>query len=448
MSAVLLAASSVRRPAVAAAVVGLLAIALPRPAVAHPLGAPATALIELTDPATVRITWTPNPDDLVALARHLGLATAADDALTEEESTALAASDAFRAYVEEGLRATQAGAPCRTTVTAATDASNTPVAVTCPVPLAEAAATMELTLLTDIDERYTTLAIAPGNVRDTEVLFTAASPTHRLETRDGDVAVVEAPREDDGGTTLGGAGNRDTRLVALVQDPGRLGTVSVLAALGLAALVGAAHALAPGHGKAVAAAYLVGDRGRPRHAVALGVVVAAMHSLSTLVLGLVLWRARASIDLAGLSGGLRLASGGVIVAVGVVLLRKRWAERRHRPGHAHDPHDHHHDHADPLSRGGLAALAAAGGLLPSPTGVLVVVGALTVGRLALGISLVAAFSVGLAATVTATGLVALAGRDLLRRGVHDRVEAATTWLPIAGAVAVIVVGLVVAATGR
>src|SRR5438067_2631376 len=93
--------------------------------------------------------------------------------------------------------------------------------------------------------------------------------------------------------------------------------------LGLALLFGAAHALAPGHGKTVMAAYLVGTRGRPRDAVMLGVVVSAMHTASVLVLGVVLFHVSRSTSLDRLYPVMTLAGGVVVVGVGGWLLRSR-----------------------------------------------------------------------------------------------------------------------------
>ena len=85
-------------------------------------------------------------------------------------------------------------------------------------------------------------------------------------------------------------------------------------------------------------------------------------------------------------------------------------------------------------------LAGSGGIVPSPSAVIVLVSAFVLGRVALGLALIAAFSIGLAATLTAVGLALLWARDALERR-HDRWLAR---LPAAGATALIVAGTVVA----
>jgi nickel/cobalt exporter len=114
----------------------------------------------------------------------------------------------------------------------------------------------------------------------------------------------------------------------------------------------------------------------------------------------------------------------------------RLGERR--PGHEH-PHDHGHR---PLSRRGLTALAMSGGLLPSPTALVVLLAAVSLGRLAFGVGLIVAFGLGLAAALAAIGVLAVRARDLVTRGSWHRVTAA---LPIVSAAAILVVGVVLTA---
>lgn len=270
--------------------------------------------------------------------------------------------------------------------------------------------------------------------------------------------------------TGNGSARSSGGFAALVtRDAGSL--AALLGLLALAAGFGAVHALGPGHGKTVMAASLVGTRGRARDAVALGVVVSLMHTASVLVLGLVLVRLDRSVATERVYGWLELVAGGVVVVAGLVLLRGRWRASRahghgHDHGHAHDHghgHDHGHDHAHdhggdhhghqhaalpagvaPLSRRGLVALGMAGGLFPSPTGVVVLVSAFSADRVGVGLALVGAFSVGLAATLTAVGVAVVRGRAVLERAASRRAMRA---LPVVGALALVVAGTVLAARG-
>ncbi len=282
--------------------------------------------------------------------------------------------------------------------------------------------------------------------------------------------------------------------------------LSLLVLLGMFALAmgfGAVHALAPGHGKTVMAAYLVGTRGRPRDAVLLGAIVSFMHTASVLVLGAALFQVSRSVAPDRVYPWLQLASGVAIAVYGIalVVIRRRALRRstarpvepvppvivdldlvpvrdrvlvgvgapvaephdhdhhdhqHHDHDHDHDPHDHGHHHGPgghvhelpddvpPLSRRGLVVLATAGGLFPSPSALIVLIAAFTLGRVVLGLALIGAFSIGLAITLTGVGLALVYGRAIAeRRGVLRTVR----WLPLASAVAIVILGLVFAAEG-
>jgi nickel/cobalt transporter (NicO) family protein len=209
----------------------------------------------------------------------------------------------------------------------------------------------------------------------------------------------------------------------------------------IALVVGALHALAPGHAKAVAAAYFAGSQGRRRDAVALGVIVAGMHTGSVLVLGLTMESLlRGPLPPEVLTPWMMLASGALVVGLGVWLLVRQIRARR-----LGGEHHHHHLPAgvSPFSRRGLLLIGVAGGLLPSPSAFLVLLTAVATGRLGFGLLLIVAFSIGLAATVASVGLAARAGREVLRRRAEDsslarRVSAA---VPLASAIVILVAGL-------
>lgn len=227
----------------------------------------------------------------------------------------------------------------------------------------------------------------------------------------------------------------DQRLLRVFDVPGAVG-VAVLTALA----VGALHALAPGHGKSLTAAYLLGTHGRRRDALALGTSVAVMHTLSVAVVAVAWWGLLGVgvLDTRPAVAALQVVAGVAAVGIGVVLVRRRRARRAHHDhhdhGHHHD-HDHHHGPVDPEARldlrGGVVALAAAGGLVPSPSAFLVLVSGLVSGRVALAAVLVAAFGVGMAATLTFVGSATLRGRDALERSSrrHPALSRLTARLP-------------------
>jgi nickel/cobalt transporter (NicO) family protein len=179
-----------------------------------------------------------------------------------------------------------------------------------------------------------------------------------------------------------------------------LGAGAVALALLLAAFWGAAHALTPGHGKAIVAGYLVGSRGKPRHAFALGAIVTVTHTIGVFALGIVTLALSAFVVPEQLYPWLTLVSGLLVVGVGASVLRSRLRPRAHH----HHHHHHHHYHHDARS---LLGVGVAAGLLPCPSALVVLLSAIALHRVGLGLALIVAFSVGLAATITAIGLVAV-----------------------------------------
>ncbi len=148
----------------------------------------------------------------------------------------------------------------------------------------------------------------------------------------------------------------------------------ILAALIVAFLLGAAHALTPGHGKTIVAAYLVGSRGTLKHAAFLGATVTFTHTIAVFALGvaaLFLFRYVVPEQITRVLGAI---SGVSIVAIGSWMLSKRLSSKRHSHAHVHDHHEHGHTHhhgpgghthmPDEISWAGLAALGASGGLVP------------------------------------------------------------------------------------
>ena len=294
-----------------------------------------------------------------------------------------------------------------------------------------------------------------------------------------------------------------TQLITL-QD---LTPLTLLFALGVSFVWGALHAMSPGHGKTIVAAYLVGTRGTPRHAVVLGLTVTITHTIGVFALGAVTLFASNYILPEQLYPWLSLASGLLVVGIGLTLLVTRYRAARsgrsliphlhahaehdpahhphHDQGHVHDHqhddhvHDHHHDHDhahdhehgdhdhdhhpadhahdhslhghthDPYDANGritlrsLLALGISGGLIPCPTALVVLLSAIALGRVGFGLMLIVAFSVGLAAVLMAIGLLFVQGRRLF-----DRIPVENRWLrllPLAGAFLVIVTGVVMTA---
>jgi nickel/cobalt transporter (NicO) family protein len=249
----------------------------------------------------------------------------------------------------------------------------------------------------------------------------------------------------------------DRSLEGLVGD--RLTPLIGMLAVVLALALGAGHAALPGHGKTVMAAYLAGKHGRPREALVVGATVTLTHTGGVLVLGLMLTTA------AGLAGEvvlswLGLASGVLVAAVGTAMLtaalRRRRAfghhhghehhRRHHHDDHEHHDHDHEHDHHHPHPAGrgrrlGLIGMGVAGGLVPSPSALVVLLGAIGLGHTWFGVLLVAAYGVGMAGTLTLAGLLLIRLRDRFSARSGRALARLTRLVPAGSAVLVLCVGL-------
>jgi nickel/cobalt transporter (NicO) family protein len=336
----------------------------------------------------------------------------------------------------------------------------------------------------------------PANLLQSPLHVTDAT----LSFAPGESNVVATGSVDSSGARPGVIGGS---FAALVDRSGLSAWVIVFSLL-LAIGFGALHAILPGHGKTLMAAYLVGAGGRIRHAVSVGVAVSLMHTASVIALGLVVLYAESVFPRPeDVYPWLGLLSGIVVIALGTGLFVVRYRTRRRAAaavvpdgGHAyvHEDGDHDHDHdytlerelvavsgstsgsnsaseegaprpanglavstsagEEPhthggsthvhpvpdgpvLSRKGLTALALAGGILPSPTAVIVLVAGVAIHRVPFALGLIVAFSVGLAAALIIVGVAALSARDLVSRKMSSRVGQI---LPLVSALAIAGVG--------
>jgi ABC-type nickel/cobalt efflux system permease component RcnA len=141
---------------------------------------------------------------------------------------------------------------------------------------------------------------------------------------------------------------------------------------------------------------------------------------------------------------LTLVSGVLVVGVGtgVLVRRARNAHGHHDHDHAHHhAHHHHHDPQGDIGVRGILGIGAAAGLLPCPSALVVLLSAIALHRLAFGLALIVAFSVGLAATITAIGLVAVLARRAFGRARLD--GPLIRALPALSAAVIVAVGLVI-----
>jgi nickel/cobalt exporter len=232
-------------------------------------------------------------------------------------------------------------------------------------------------------------------------------------------------------------------------------------ALLVALALGGLHALAPGHGKTIMAAYAAGRGRRSRREVlTLAATVTLTHTAGVLALGLLVGSGSALAPAAAFPW-LGVASGVLIALTGLGLLRRalRPVRRHDQHGHAH-PHPHPHPHApvhphdERPRRGGVVLMGFAGGLVPSPSAVVVLVGAAALGQAWFGFALVLAYGAGLAVSLTLIGVLVAGSGRWLGRLLASRSRAGGHWigrlpavLPAGSAALVVVLGVGLALRG-
>jgi nickel/cobalt exporter len=262
------------------------------------------------------------------------------------------------------------------------------------------------------------------------------------QTSSGSSTSVGASTQQDGADvgTTGGVSDRAQWLSSYLYEPA-LSPWLLALGLGLSALLGGLHALTPGHGKTLVAAYLVGSRGTVKHAAALGGIVTFTHTASVIGVGLLALLA-SQVFLPGvLVPALEVVAGLLVIALGVRLIRTRWRTRGGGGDHRHY-HDHHHHHPPPkdVRPSDLLAMGVSGGLVPCPEALGVMLIAVGLGRIGLGLALIVAFSFGLAAVLIAMGILLVRFRGRLDRLGKPK-STWQRWLPLVSAVVVTVLGV-------
>lgn len=259
------------------------------------------------------------------------------------------------------------------------------------------------------------------------------------------------------------------RFVAGLAGSRQLSPAVAALAVVMSLVLGASHAALPGHGKTVMAAYLSGKQGTRRDAVVVGTTVTITHTAGVLVFGLLISLVATFSPVEALRW-LGFVSGLLVAAVGIVLLRTAVVRHRQlaalpavqrtgvligvaigpgRAGHGHGHGGHGHGHATGShrwSRTSLVGMGVAGGLVPSPTALVVLLVAVDAQRPWFGIVLVACYALGMAGTLTAAGLLLVSVRDRITRmerarAWRDRAARLVVALPVVTALLVLAVGI-------
>jgi ABC-type nickel/cobalt efflux system permease component RcnA len=249
----------------------------------------------------------------------------------------------------------------------------------------------------------------------------------------------------------------------------------MLVAFGL----GAMHAMSPGHGKTIVAAYLVGSRGTLKHAGLLGFMVTFTHTFTVFLLGLGMLFFQRFVVAEKIVPLLGAVSGLSIVTIGLMLLYKRANALMEGGNHSH-AHFHSHDHDDhgghppapsriaelnaaqagqtlvhshggsthshaidgEITAGSLIALGISGGIVPCPSALILMLSAIALGHPGVGLILLIGFSTGLALVLMACGMLAIYAKHLLPKNEGMAQQPLFRLIPVFSAVIVICLGLV------
>ncbi|HUR98042.1 MAG TPA: hypothetical protein VMZ26_08270 [Pyrinomonadaceae bacterium] len=265
---------------------------------------------------------------------------------------------------------------------------------------------------------------SPLNERDAGFSFalgTVPNGARPLQNRDGH-ATAQVQRD---------------RLADLISAREITPTIAIFGLL-LAFALGAMHAMSPGHGKTVVGAYLVGSKGTAKQAAFLGATVTITHTLGVFALGLLTLFASTYILPETIMPFLSFFSGLIVLYIGLTMFKSRLftalgtSGHHHHHGegghshshadvhshggdaltHTHDGHTHSHLPPDEISWRSLVALGVSGGLLPCPSALVLMLSAINLNRVGYGLILTVAFSLGLAATLTAVGLIFVYGKNM------------------------------------
>jgi nickel/cobalt exporter len=301
------------------------------------------------------------------------------------------------------------------------------------------------------------LLTSPLDVRQAQVGFVPGAAAARPLLANTGVAVLDRTRN----------------AFAELANGADLTPAFILFAIGVAIVLGAAHALQPGHGKTVVAAYLVGSRGTAKHALFLGATVTATHTAGVYALGIVTLFLSQYILPERLYPFLEVASGLMVVGIGIWLFGQRLLtaigigkSHAHTHDHGHDhAHDDHHEHAhadehahahggkvhshvpptgDRVTWKNLLALGVSGGLLPCPEALMVLLITIAAHRVLFGLLLIVSFSTGLAAVLVGFGLLLVYARGFFSR-INLSSGLAPRLLPVASALIIVIAGGVITA---
>jgi ABC-type nickel/cobalt efflux system permease component RcnA len=287
----------------------------------------------------------------------------------------------------------------------------------------------------------------------------------------GGSIVVDAPSADAPATASAPSAVRSNQLSDMLAR-GTSDWTFVLFTFGVAIVLGALHALEPGHGKTLLAVSLVGARATVKQATILAAALTVAHTAGVLALGVAINLLKSYFVPETIYPWITLLSGLAIAIIGARAVQRQLELRRpfahdhahahagahtHAHDHAHGAHHHHHDdeagHAHshaipgtaPLHFGGTVLAAMSGGIAPCPAALVVLLAAVALNQVLYGVFVIVAFSFGLAATLTGLGIAVVRGASWLQnRPAFNRF---VKYGPLVSAIVIATIGAIMVGQG-
>lgn len=233
-----------------------------------------------------------------------------------------------------------------------------------------------------------------------------------------------------------------------------------------ATILGALHALTPGHGKTLVAAYLVGEKGTKKEALLLGLATTVTHTSTIYLLGAISLFASKYFLPEKIIPAVEMFSALTVFGLGIYLLTKRLGDLKHSKesiqdndyNHQHDHdesqnHSHDNKHSDQthvhsvselrgkkLSLFSLISLGFSGGIIPCADALAIMIVAINIGKIGLGMILILFFSIGLALVLVIIGMLMVSSKKLFEKFVPN--SGLSSYFPILSALAIVIIGAV------
>lgn len=187
-------------------------------------------------------------------------------------------------------------------------------------------------------------------------------------------------------------------------------------------VLGALHALEPGHGKSVMAAFVMGTHADLKDTVLLGLTVVFSHVVVVIVFAVIAVFLLKNLDVNTTHDVMSIIAGIILILVGLWIIRKFYHPHHNHEhnNHKHNAHEHNIDTTNADTTKGVIAIGLSTGLVPCPAALAVLLFSLSNNQIYNGIVYVLIFSMGLAISITVLSILFVKSKDFLKRYIHNK----------------------------